>query len=499
MNSRGGGRPRGRLRGDSAEANELAQLLRRLLDERGMTVRQLRDSFTDEQFAPDPVPSHATVSRRLNGEGLANQTKLIIAIITVCVPPSEVAKVLKQAFSLQRKANQAPTPVDDPIGEVDASARQREEISRLRGRLITLQDELAVERRLRAEAEKVSAQSVAAISWLLAGRRTAAPRPVAPVRPLPERRVVTPSTSSPRPPTEPDTELETLLDELRSLDPTGHRFASILRDVWDQQLDGAHTGRYRWDQLLKTEKSFMETLVRRSVLREFRFSSGESLEFQLDGIEFDCKYSLRAGRWVLPREAVGKLCMLIWADDSQTRWGAGIVRVHEHYLSPGLNRDGKSSLNQEGRAAVKWLHRDASLPENVLLRLPEEEVTAIFARRSGQARVEELFRRAQRRLISMACVATVAMQANAAKRIRAARSQLRAEGLIVLGSNARDQRIAHELGLPVPETREWISARISPQDATYDETPFIELGQRRWTLAEPGDTVSPVPELPLPH
>ncbi|HEY6315507.1 MAG TPA: NaeI family type II restriction endonuclease [Streptosporangiaceae bacterium] len=48
--------------------------------------------------------------------------------------------------------------------------------------------------------------------------------------------------------------------------------------------------------------------------------------------------------------------------------------------------------------------------ENALIRLPEPDVAAVFALLSGQQRVNELFRRAQRMRISRTVVTTVAMQ-----------------------------------------------------------------------------------------
>ena len=115
--------------------------------------------------------------------------------------------------------------------------------------------------------------------------------------------------------------------------------------------------------------------------------------------------------------------------NSQRRsWSAGLVRAVSQYLSPGGNRDGKRALNDRGRAAVCWLHHRAALAENALIRLPERDVLAIFASASGQQRVNELFRRAQRMRVSRTVVATVAMQDDYMKRVRdggGARDQLR--------------------------------------------------------------------------
>jgi Restriction endonuclease NaeI len=44
-------------------------------------------------------------------------------------------------------------------------------------------------------------------------------------------------------------------------DPRGRRFAAALRRTIDMLLDGQHTGRYRWEELHKTEKTHAGTLV----------------------------------------------------------------------------------------------------------------------------------------------------------------------------------------------------------------------------------------------
>ncbi len=91
---------------------------------------------------------------------------------------------------------------------------------------------------------------------------------------------------------------------------------------------------------------------------------------------------------------------------------------------------------------MSWLHARAPLQENALIRLPEPDVAAVFALPSGQQRVNELFRRAQRMRVSRTVVATVAMQDDYMKRVRdggGARDQLRAEGIMIFGDYAADQ------------------------------------------------------------
>lgn len=50
-----------------------------------------------------------------------------------------------------------------------------------------------------------------------------------------------------------DAELAAVAAELGALDGDGSRMAAAIRGALDMLLDGQHTGRYRWDQLHKTE------------------------------------------------------------------------------------------------------------------------------------------------------------------------------------------------------------------------------------------------------
>ena len=107
-----------------------------------------------------------------------------------------------------------------------------------------------------------------------------------------------------------DVELDAVAGELRKLDPQGLRFARVLRETLDQLYDGQRTGRYRWDQLYKTEKTHCGTLVEINLHREFKFQDGEMLDYCIAQVDVDCKYSQKLGGWMIPPEARGHLCLL---------------------------------------------------------------------------------------------------------------------------------------------------------------------------------------------
>ncbi len=297
-----------------------------------------------------------------------------------------------------------------------------------------------------------------------------------------------------------DGDLAAVAAELRALDGDGSRMAAAIRGALDMLLDGQHTGRYRWDQLHKTEKTHAGTLVEIALARVLRLADGVTLDYTIAGADVDCKFSHRLGGWMIPPEADGKLMLLVQASDQDGTWSAGLIRATEENLSSAGNRDGKRALNERGRTAVRWLHARAPLQENALIRLPERDVAAIFALPSGQQRVNELFRRAQRMRVSRTVVATVAMQDDYMKRVRGgggARDQLRAEGIVIFGDYAGDQVLASALGLPRPGPGEFVSARLVPrQGGRGDYARSIRLAGADWLLASAADPPSPAPVLP---
>lgn len=299
------------------------------------------------------------------------------------------------------------------------------------------------------------------------------------------------------PATGQDHELQNVAAALRALDPNGLRTAVVLRDTLDQLYDGQRTGRYRWDQLFKTEKTHCGTLVEINLQREFKFTDGLLLDYQISGNEVDCKFSQNLGGWMIPPETHNRLCLVLWADDQKAVWSMGLVRSSSNHLHTGSNRDRKSTLNQEGRAAIHWLFDQEQLPPNVLLHLDPTEVGQLMAMSSGVQRVNQLFRIAQRMRVGRAVVATVGQQVDYMKRVRnngGARQYLRPEGIIILGQYQSHAAIAKALRVPSPGPGESVSVRVVP--AAITGPGVAEIGGRLWRAAHATDPVVPAPVLP---
>ncbi len=279
------------------------------------------------------------------------------------------------------------------------------------------------------------------------------------------------------------------------------RLSKVFRATFDQLYDGQHTGRYSWDQLYKTEKTHFGTLLEINLRRELKevISDGDLLDFKIAGHEIDCKYSFRMGGWMLPPESFGHLLLVCNADDAKSEWAVGVVRARPEYLRAGVNRDLKSGLNEAGRREIDWLYWGAELPPNVLLQVDDDTRASIFeGHLSGQQRINELFRLAQRRRIGRNTVATVAQQDDFMKRVRAnggARSALAEEGIIIVGGDYEShRRVANQLGIEVPMPGEFISARVHPAEAADPNSAL--LGGRLWRLAIDDEPIVAAPDLP---
>jgi hypothetical protein len=302
-----------------------------------------------------------------------------------------------------------------------------------------------------------------------------------------------------------DTELDAVEARLLQLDPTGNQVATVIRDTLDQLYDGQHTGRWNYQQLHKTEKTHMGTLVEINLHRQFLFDDGDATDYCIAGVDVDCKYSMTYGGWEFPPEAIDHICLVVSANDASSSWSAGLMRVRDSYLRGKPNRDAKRQVTAASRSRIRELWpAHGQLQENLFLRLSDKARERIFEARAkhgalhGQAKTNELFRSVQGRIIRRAELATVAQQDDFMKRARGnggARTHLCPEGILVLGHQDNDPLVAAALGLPIPKKGEFISARVVPGRTDRDD-PTAMIEGRPWALARPADPIFAAPEIP---
>lgn len=492
-NKRTGGRPRSISRHATPELRKLADFLWDTLDGSGTSVPEAQARFTDEHFPQLPVPSVATVYKRLRCEGLLNDGRMVDAIVDICTPPARLEAVRRQATELKSLAR-AHRPETKTTPSSDDCRAHLTQLSDAQQRLLDMQQELFRLKEGWQESKSSNAPELPRLSQELdrvrAERQKYADQLAAARREIQTLKTQLATATPVLYRGDDDPELDHAERELRRLDPDGKRFAAAIRRAFDVVYDGARTGRFSPTQLLKAEKTHLLAVVKSEVRREFGFEEGEQLDFRINGVDFDCRFS-QSGSWAIPPEAVSRLCLLVSADDTRSSFTVGLLRVTPTILSPGHNRDLKRFIGAAGRASMRFLVRNGALPENVLLHMDDADVASVVAERTGQARVAELFRRVQNRKVDRASLRAVAMQEQATRRAHDARSVLAAEGVLVVGQTAA--WVCAALGLPEPGRGEFVSVRLARHRPHHSDVPTVELGGESWVVATVEDPVEPIP------
>ncbi|MFK4226636.1 NaeI family type II restriction endonuclease [Streptomyces sp. NPDC019890] len=247
-----------------------------------------------------------------------------------------------------------------------------------------------------------------------------------------------------------DEELQRLREAFMTEDPDGHRMGKLLRDCIDKILDGPGTGRFDVEELTPDEFGRLARSVELAVLEDFPL-------LPLPDVGFFIRFGLNGPRGAVAPVVQNAICLILDANDRESKWWAGLKRVRSGSQVDAVNQDGERVIELD--RSVEWLHRNADLPENLLLQLPEPVRTAILSASTGAARAAELFRRVTERRISTETLRTVTQHLDYAKRIRDARRVLSEEGIVILSHLPQDRERARALGLPVPEPGEWVSCR----------------------------------------
>lgn len=215
------------------------------------------------------------------------------------------------------------------------------------------------------------------------------------------------------------------------------RIAGALRKAFDEVIDGPRTGRYQIQELEKTEKTYIGTKVEIVLRSELELQRGEKLDNVIAGYEVDTKFSLD-GKWMIPREAMGEICLLISGNDDAGRFSVGLLRMTSEVLCNGENRDGKKSVSAIGKSNILWLVREGTLPPNFMLRLDEHVRQRILGPAHGTMRVRELFRNVTNKVIPRHVLEQVAQQKDPLKRARQVKRELIKEGFSVVCAKSRD-------------------------------------------------------------
>jgi hypothetical protein len=280
------------------------------------------------------------------------------------------------------------------------------------------------------------------------------------------------------------------------------RIGNALRVSFDEVFDGQRTGRFIFEDLSPLEKLYVGTKVEILIRDEFNLPRGpgpKHLDLVVDGYGVDCTWS-QDFNWLIPVEASGEICLVIAASDATALFSAGLLRCPGEGVPTTPGPVGVA-INVANPEAVCWLWKDRPMPANLLRLLPPPTLQAIFAqpgKSNGQARINELFRRVHRKIISREVTLTVAQQDDSMKRARDARKHLQPEGIVILGHLTPHPRIARELGLDVPHKGQLIATRLIPATPKLlkEHRPHAVIGGSTWVEATAGDPISAGPTVP---
>lgn len=297
----------------------------------------------------------------------------------------------------------------------------------------------------------------------------------------------------------PDPALHDVVDAVKRHDPDGERAGHVMRQSFDQLYDGGRTGVYTINQLSRTQKTHLGTFVEINIGKEFGFQTvGVQFDYRIAGHEVDAKFSL-TGDWMLPPEVIGHLCLVMQASDEAAEYSIGVVRAQAEWLTSGGNRDKKVVLKSGHRDKIAWIQRRAPMPPNILASLPPRDLDRITSKRSGQQKVNEIFRLAPNRRISRAAIETLAMQRDPMKRVRrngGARTPLAREGIVIMsGDYAWQRRVVEALGAEAPQPGEFVSLYLTVAESSWTG-PCLWVDDEPWRLGSPAEALSTADQLP---
>lgn len=246
----------------------------------------------------------------------------------------------------------------------------------------------------------------------------------------------------------------------------------LIRQAIDEVIDPTRTGRVHASELEKTEKTYIGTKVEILVRNYFHLPKG-ILDLRIAGYDVDVKNTL-GQTWMIPNEAVGKPCLLVASDEGRRLCYFGIFVAHLHNLTNGQNQDKKRSVSAAGATTIHWLLVNEPYPVSFWAEIGEPKTQAIMRGKTGNERVETLFRQVQRKIVHRDILQAVAQQKDYMRRARkggGARDQLFLEGIAILSGKFHSGLIA-KLGLPFATKDEFVS--IAP--ATDEEWDILHAG-----------------------
>lgn len=242
----------------------------------------------------------------------------------------------------------------------------------------------------------------------------------------------------------------------------GQGFSAMLRQCVDDVIMTPKTGRRSYDELEKTEKTYIGTRVEIELRALLRLPKGK-LDTLILGKDVDIKNTM-GSNWMIPTEAIDHPCILVAADEKRAMCFLGLIVAKLDYLTAGQNKDAKKSVSAEGFANILWLLNERPYPPNFWQTVPSDAIERIFSGSSGNQRMASLFREVQDTPIKREVVEAVAKQKDFMRRIRSdngrgTRDILLRESILLLSGDF-DAGLIKQLGLPECSGSEFISYQV---------------------------------------
>ena len=243
------------------------------------------------------------------------------------------------------------------------------------------------------------------------------------------------------------------------------KFPAMLRECIDDVIMTPKTGRRSYDELEKTEKTYIGTRVEIELRAMLNLPKGK-LDTEILGVDVDIKNTM-GSNWMIPTEAIDKPCILVAADEANATCFLGLIVARPEYLTLGQNKDSKKSVSAHGFANILWLLCRWPYPENFWRTVTTDTVQRIFEGKTGNTRMAALFEQVQDRPINRDVVEAVAQQQDFMRRIRSdngrgTRDLLAKKGIALL-SGHYDAPLISALGLTNCTGSEFISHRLANQ------------------------------------
>ena len=244
---------------------------------------------------------------------------------------------------------------------------------------------------------------------------------------------------------------------------------TLIRKGIDEVIDGPRTGRWRFEELEKTEKTYIGTKMEILVRSEFELERGRRTDLLVRGHEVDVKWAV-AGNWMIARENVGEICLGLQASRRMSTFSVGLFRAEEGLLTAGSNQDKKRQLTAAAKAsAVEWLVHAAPLTPGFFSILPPDTVSRIFGGSTAQERVRLLAQLVPRVPLSREVIATVAgNMKDPMRRLRRDKYRDNPLGDMVLLHASRRRELS-ALGIAPLPRHHWIAVAAADLSEVQDD------------------------------